>query len=162
MAIGKIITSKTKENGMYSIIGTATPQTNDLEIWIPSIVSIITLLLNGCFYIFVQPRLNYKAKAKESLKRTSAHLLNYLAEIISYDDFDGVPTKVRQYSLQIHLHFKNGTAYGKLELLLEQIYKAVRNRKSLTADQDIDKWNEEFRIMVRDLRKELAKNCGAF
>lgn len=32
-------------------------ETNNLEIWVPAIVSIITLVLNLLFYIFIQPRL---------------------------------------------------------------------------------------------------------
>lgn len=136
-------------------------ETNSLEIWIPAVVSIITLVLNLIFYIFVQPRLTYKATAKESLKKVSVDLLNYLAEIISFDHFDGVPTQIRKYSLQIHLHFKDGTTDGQLEVLLEQIFREVRIRKSLTATDDIDKWNDNFRVLSRDLRKKLAKYCGA-
>mgnify|MGYP003188871267 FL=1 len=120
-------------------------ETNNLEIWVPAIVSIITLVLNLLFYIFIQPRLTYKATAKESLKKVSVDLLNYLAEIISYEQFDGVPTQIRKYSLQIHLHFKAGTSDGQLEILLEQIFNEVRKRKNLTSTDDIDKWNDEFR-----------------
>lgn len=135
---------------------------SDLQIWIPSIVSIITFLLTGCFYLFVQPRLTYKSKAKETLKKASVQLLNYLAEIVSYDDFAGVPTKVRKYSLQIHLCFKKGTANGLLELKLEQVYMAVNSRKSLNKDVEIENWNDSFRVLVRELRIELARYCGAF
>lgn len=135
-------------------------ETNNLEIWVPAIVSIITLVLNLLFYIFIQPRLTYKATAKESLKKVSVDLLNYLAEIISYEQFDGVPTQIRKYSLQIHLHFKAGTSDGQLEILLEQIFNEVRKRKNLNSIDDIDKWNDEFRILARDLRKKLAKHCG--
>jgi|Go1ome_4_1110791.scaffolds.fasta_scaffold04360_3 hypothetical protein len=135
-------------------------ETNNLEIWVPAIVSIITLVLNLLFYIFIQPRLTYKATAKESLKKVSVDLLNYLAEIISYEQFDGVPTQIRKYSLQIHLHFKAGTSDGQLEILLEQIFNEVRKRKNLTSTDDIDKWNDEFRVLARNLRKKLAKHCG--
>ena len=135
-------------------------ETNNLEIWVPAIVSIITLVLNLLFYIFIQPRLTYKATAKESLKKVSVDLLNYLAEIISYEQFDGVPTQIRKYSLQIHLHFKAGTSDGALEILLEQIFNEVRKRKNLTSTDDIDKWNDEFRVLARNLRKKLAKHCG--
>lgn len=135
-------------------------ETNNLEIWVPAIVSIITLVLNLLFYIFIQPRLTYKATAKESLKKVSVDLLNYLAEIISYEQFDGVPTQIRKYSLQIHLHFKAGTSDGQLEILLEQIFNEVRKRKNLNSIDDIDKWNDEFRVLARDLRKKLAKHCG--
>ena len=139
----------------------ATIETNSLEIWIPAVVSIITLLLNLMFYIFIQPRLTYKATAKESLKKVSVELMNYIAEIISYVDFSNVPTKIRQYSLQIHMHFKKGTSDGQLEILLEQVFKEVKRRKSLTTANDIDKWNDDFRVLARKLRKELAKYCGA-
>lgn len=136
-------------------------ETNNLEIWIPAIVSIITLLLNLLFYIFIQPRLTYKATAKESLKKVAVDLMNYLAEIISYEDFSNVPTQIRQYSLQIHMHFKKGTSDGELEIFLEQVFQEVKRRKSLTIDEDVDKWNDDFRVLARKLRKELAKYCGA-
>lgn len=136
-------------------------ETNSLEIWIPAIVSIITLMLNLLFYIFIQPRLTYKATAKESLKRIAVDLMNYLAEIISYEDFSNVPTQIRKYSLQIHMHFKKGTSDGQLEIFLEQVFQAVKIRKSLTKDEDVDKWNDDFRVLARDLRKQLAKHCGA-
>lgn len=136
-------------------------ETNNLEIWIPAVISICTLILNMLFYIFIQPRLTYKATAKDALKLVSVNLLNYLAEIVSYEEFDGVPTQIRKYSLQIHLHFKSGTSDGQLEILLEKIYQEVKIRKSLSAIDDINKWNDDFRVLARLLRKELAKHCGA-
>ncbi len=135
--------------------------TNNLEIWVPAIVSIITLFINMAFYMFAQPRITYETSAKESLSKVSVELLNYLAEIISYENFDGVPTQIRKYSLQIHLHFKNGTSDGQLEILLEQIFKEARKRKSLTSEADIDKWNDNLRVLAKELRKNLAKHCGA-
>lgn len=143
------------------MMGEVVVETNNLEIWIPAIVSVFTLVLNLLFYIFIQPRLTYRATAKESLKKVSVELLNYLAEIISYEQFEGVPTQIRKYSLQIHLHFKEGTSDGQLEILLEQLFKEVRKRKSLTTASDIDKWNDDFRVLARKLRKNLAKHCGA-
>lgn len=136
-------------------------ETNSLEIWIPAIVSVITLLINLMFYMFIQPRLTYKATAKESLKKVSVDLMNYLAEIVSYDDFSDVPTQVRKYSLQIHMHFKKGTSDGQLEIILEQVFKEVKKRKSMTTAEDIDEWNDNFRVLARKLRKNLAKYCGA-
>lgn len=135
-------------------------ETNNLEIWVPAIVSIVTLIVNMLFYLFVQPRITYKATAKGSLSKISVELLNYLAEIISYENFDGVPTQIRKYSLQIHLHFKDGTSDGQLELLLENVFKEAKRRKSLTSAEDISKWNDDFRILARALRKNLAKHCG--
>ena len=136
-------------------------ETNNLEIWIPAVISICTLIVNMLFYIFIQPRLTYKATAKDALKLVSVNLLNYLAEIVSYEEFDGVPTQIRKYSLQIHLHFKSGTSDGQLEILLEKIYQEVKIRKNLSAIDDINKWNDDFRVLARTLRKELAKHCGA-
>lgn len=132
----------------------------NLEIWIPAIVSIITLLINLLFYIFVQPYLAYKGSARETLTKVSVELLNYLTEIVSYDKFDGVPTKIRKYSLQIHLQFKNGAAEKKISLLLEEIYQEVQKRKQLHSDKEIDEWNNNFRVIVRNLRMALAKYCG--
>jgi tryptophanyl-tRNA synthetase len=146
---------------MRELLEKLNQDSNGMEIWIPAAVSIITLVLNLIFYIFVQPRITYKNTAKESLTKTSVELLNYLAEIVSNDNFDGVPTKIRKYSLQIHLQFKDGTADGTVELLLEQIFQEVQKRKKLTSEAEINTWNENFRIKVRDLRKALAKYCGA-
>lgn len=134
---------------------------DNLEIWIPAVVSIITLLVNMAFYLFMQPHIVDKASTKEALTKVSVKLLNYLAEVVSMDNFDGVPTKIRKYSLQIHLYFKSGTAAGEVELLLEKIFKEVQKRKNLTAQQDIEHWNDNFRNLVRDLRKNLAKYCGS-
>ena len=92
----------------------------------------------------------------------SVELLNYLAEIVSYEDFTGVPTKIRKYSLQIHLQFKNGTAKGDIELNLEKVFQEIQKRKQLSTEIEIEKWNEGFRVLVRDLRKSLAKYCGSF
>lgn len=133
----------------------------NFEIWIPAMVSIVTLLVNMAFYLFMQPRIADKASTKEALTKVSVELLNYLAEIVSMDNFDGVPTKIRKYSLQIHLYFRSGTAAGAVELLLEKIFKEVQKRESLSAQQDIEHWNDNFRNLVRDLRKNLAKYCGS-
>lgn len=145
---------------MQELLEKLNQDSSGLEIWIPAAVSMITLLLNLIFYIFVQPRITYKSTAKESLTKTSVELLNYLAEIVSMDNFEGVPTKIRKYSIEIHLQFKDGTADGKIELLLEQIFQEVQKRKKITSEAEIDTWNENFRIKVRELRKALAKYCG--
>ena len=138
-----------------------TQESTNLELWIPAAVSILTLVLNLMFYILVQPRLTYKATAKEVLSKISVELLNYLSEIVSLNDFSGVPTQIRKYSLQIHLHFKEGTSDGQLELLLEQVFQAVKKRKTLTDEVDIIKWNDDLRDLEKKLRKQLAKYCGA-
>lgn len=135
-------------------------ETNNLEIWIPAVVSIVTLIINLLFYVFVQPRITYKTTAREALAKTSIEFLNYLTELVSFDNFEGVPTTVRKYSLQIHLHFKSGTADGEIELLLEKIFKETQKRKTLNSETEIENWNDSFRVLVRELRKNLAKYCG--
>lgn len=134
--------------------------TSNLQVWVPAIVSIVTLVINLMFYMFVQPRLTYKAGAKEALGKIAIDLLNYLSDIVSYECFDGVPTQIRKYSLQIHMQFKSGTADEALEELLEEIFKDAKARKQLTTPEDIDAWNNAFRVKVRKLRGLLAKYCG--
>ncbi len=136
-------------------------QTNSLQIWIPAIVSLLTMFLNFLFYIFIQPRLTFKATAKDSLKKISVEFLNYLTEIVSYSNFDGVPTQIRKFSLQIHLSFKKGTSDGRLEKLLENIFTETKKRKELTSNKDIEEWGQNFRVLVRELRRNLAKYCGS-
>lgn len=134
---------------------------SDLQIWAPAIVSVVTLAVNMLFYIFAQPKISYKNKVKESLSKVSVELFDYISEIVSYNDFSGVPTKIRQYSIRIHMCFKEGTAPKELEAILEEIYQAVKKRKSLTTFDEIDRWNENFRKMAKKLRKNLAEHCGA-
>lgn len=134
---------------------------SDLQIWVPAIVSVVTLAVNMLFYIFAQPKISYKNKVKESLSKVSVELFDYISEIVSYNDFSGVPTKIRQYSIRIHMCFKEGTAPKELEAILEEIYQAVKKRKSLTTFDEIDRWNENFRKMAKKLRKNLAEHCGA-
>ena len=116
-----------------------------LKVWLPSIVSIITLLINLCFYIFVQPRLGYKYKVKEQLYRECTELFVFLTDIVSKTDFNGVPTKIREHSLKIHLCFVSGKADDKTSEKLEEIYQMTKNRKTLNADTEIEAWNIQFR-----------------
>lgn len=102
---------------------------SDLQIWVPAIVSVVTLAVNMLFYIFAQPKISYKNKVKESLSKVSVELFDYISEIVSYNDFSGVPTKIRQYSIRIHMCFKEGTAPKELEAILEEIYQAVKKEK---------------------------------
>lgn len=131
-----------------------------LKVWLPSIVSIITLLINLCFYIFVQPRLGYKYKVKEQLYRECTELFVFLTDIVSKTDFNGVPTKIREHSLKIHLCFVSGKADDKTSEKLEEIYQMTKNRKTLNADTEIEAWNIQFRKKSRELRKLLGHYCG--
>lgn len=133
---------------------------HNLQIWIPAAVSIVSLLVNLGFYVFVQPKLTYKVDAKGKLMNTAVEFMNYLTEIVSFDDFNGVPTQIRKYSLQIHLHFKSGTAPKEVADLMETIFQNAKNRKGINTTVEIDSWNADFRDNVRKLRIELAKYCG--
>lgn len=131
-----------------------------LKSWGPSIISIVVLFINILYYMFGQPRVSFRAKRKEQLVTISEEFLIFLSELISYTDFNGVPTKIRNFSLKIHLCFKDGTAPDLLAQMLENLFQQVKLRKNITKQQDVDKWNEQFRCDVRLLRKELAKYCG--
>lgn len=132
----------------------------EIQIWLPCIVSIITLLINLGYYIFVQPRQGYKYEKRTNLTKISEEFLTYLSEVVSLPDFNGVPTKIRNYSLKIHLCFKSGTANKEMADLLEDIFGMAKNRKTLTDEQDIRTWNENFRKKVRSLREQLSSYCG--
>lgn len=134
--------------------------TEELKIWVPSFVSVITLLINMAFYIFAQPRLGYKYKRKEELAIISAEMFTYLSEIVSLEDFTGVPTKLRNYSLKIHLCFKKGSAKKNIADMLEELFQMAKRRKNLKDEDDIQAWNEELREKCRELRKQLGKYCG--
>lgn len=131
-----------------------------VKVWLPSIVSIITLLINLCFYIFVQLRLGYRYKVKEQLYQECAKLFVYLADIVSMTDFNGVPTQIREYSLKIHLCFMGGKADDKTSSKLEKIYQMTKDRKTLNTDTEIGAWNTQFRNESRELRKLLGRYCG--
>lgn len=131
-----------------------------VKIWLPSLVSVVTLLINLGFYIFVQPKLGYKYKVKNHLRDVSDELFIYLANVVSLNDYNGVPTKVREYSLKIHLCFKDGTADEDITLQLEKIFQMLKKRKNMTDGNDIGRWNENFRDEIRVLRKQLGRYCG--
>lgn len=131
-----------------------------VKIWLPSLVSVVTLLINLGFYIFVQPGLGYKYKVKKHLRDVSDEFFLYLANVVSLDDYNGVLTKVREYSLKIHLCFKEGTADENMTAQLEKIYQMVKDRKIMADESAIDQWNDTFRDEIRILRKQLGRYCG--
>lgn len=132
----------------------------EMNIWLPCIVSIITLIVNLGYYIFIQPRQGFKYEKRMNLAKISEEMFTYLSELVSLEEFSGVPTQIRNFSLKIHLCFKTGTADQAIADSLEKIYQMAKNRKSLTDVQDIKNWNEEFRMEVRNLRRQLGGYCG--
>lgn len=148
------------EQELLDIIKELCQNSNGIQVWIPSIVSIIIVIINHLYYIFVQPNVLFKKTARENLTKVSVELLNYLSEIVSMDEFSGVPTQIRKYSLQIHLQFRGGVAKGQIASLLEHVFEEAKIRKTLSDSKDVEKWNDDFRNIVRKLRIELAKYCG--
>lgn len=132
------------------------------KVWLPSIVSIVTLIVNISFYIFVQPKISFTLKRKERFVAVTEELLEFLSEVVSKESFDGVPTKIRNYSLKLHLCFKSGEAPQLLNVQLEHLFKMCQERKKLTDESNIRQWNEDFRNEVRQLRKAAAEYCGVF
>ena len=126
------------------------------------IVSVVTLLVNIFYYIFIQTRLGYRYETKKEFAKICSEFFTYLSEIVSYDKFDGVPTEIRNYSMRIHLCFKSGKAKQNIADLLEKIYQMTKRRKGLVERGEIDSWNEEFRTEVTQLRKAVGKYCGSF
>ena len=127
--------------------------------WLPTITSLLTLAVNIYFYICIQTRLGYEYKRKEDLARTCEDFFKYLSKVISFEDFNGVPTEIRNYSLKIHLCFINGQADKDISDKLESLFQLAKQRKSVDSSS-IEEWNVEFRNNVRDLRHLLGKYCG--
>ena len=132
----------------------------EAKVWVPAIVSIITLIINIAFYVCVQSRLGYEYKRKEDLATICEEFFAFLSELVSYEEFEGVPTCIRNYSLKIHLCFVNGMADENISRELEEIYRMTKDRKKLKDLKEINDWNEKFRNKVRKLRKEIGKYCG--
>jgi hypothetical protein len=133
-----------------------------LSIWLPCVVSVVTLLVNLFFYIVVQPRLSFRNKRKEDFSKIVDEFLVLISEIPGKQSFEGVPTQVRNFSLKIHLCFKKGVASQAISDQLEIIFRDTRDRKALTDDDRIQEWNVKFRNDARNLRKVLARYTGTF
>lgn len=132
----------------------------NLQIWIPSIVSIVTLVINLVYYIFIQPFVSFKQVRKQELSKTAEELMIYLSDIVSVEKYDSVPTNIRNYSLKIHLCFESGSAPSPLNEYLEKAFQAAQKRKSLETEEEIMEWNEEFRVIAKMIREKLAEHCG--
>lgn len=139
-------------------------ESNGLELsdFVTAGISILTLFVNILFYILVAPSISFRFRKKEELTKTASEFLSYLSDVASFESYDGVPTKIRNYSLSIHLLFKEGQAPIEISDCMEKIYKLVKNRKSMKDNEKIRKWETELRDESRNLRKSLAKYTGVF
>lgn len=127
--------------------------------WLPTITSIVTLAVNILFYVCIQSRLGYEYKRKEDLATICEDFFKYLSEVVSYEDFRGVPTTIREYSLKIHLCFLEGQADEDISNKLEDLFQMAKERKSMGSD-NTETWNRDFRQTVRELRHLIGKYCG--
>ncbi len=126
--------------------------------WLPVILSACTLLFNIFFYMYFKDYLAFKYSRTADLTKISADFLTYLTEIVSADSFDGVPTKIKNYSEQILLCFK--IEEKTISTLLEDLFNAAQKRKNLNSDNEIKQWKEQFRKKTSELQKALRKHCG--
>lgn len=134
----------------------------ELGIWVPAIVSVISLIVTTFFTVFVSPRIAAKNNQKTEMYKTCSEFFDYLTDIVSLSDYNGAPSTVRKYSLKIHLMFKSGTAPQSISNDLEEIFQKVKARKNLYEDAAIAQWEAEYRLSVRKLRVSLAKYIGVF
>lgn len=132
-------------------------QTNLLD-WIPVILSACTFLFNVFFYMYFRDYLAFKYTRTADLAKISAEFLVYLSEVVSSDDFNGVPTKIRNYSEQILLCFK--IEEKNISNKLEEIFQLAQKRKDISREKDIVLWKESFRLQTSALQKLLRKYCG--
>ncbi|ARD44453.1 hypothetical protein [Colwellia sp. PAMC 21821] len=63
--------------------------------------------------------------------------------------------QIRDVSQRIHLLFDGGVAPREFKRALELIFKFSQEKKD---DKASENWSEEFRVAVRDLRKEMSSN----
>jgi len=128
-----------------------------------AIVGITTLLVNVLFYIVIAPRIGFRFQKKEDFLKYSSEFMTYLAQVNSLSDFDGAPTKVKNYCESIQLLFKEGVAPAKLQACMEEVFQLVKERKDAQMEKtEMEEWELCFRKKTHDLRKYLAKYTGVF
>ncbi len=152
------------ENIIATCAEAVAPQSNNVElsVWVPAIISVISLIVTTIFTIFISPVISEKHNQKNEMYKICAAFFDYLTDIVSFDTYEGVPSQIRKYSLKIHLMFKSGIAPQKISNLLERIFQLVKERKKLTDESEILTWEKTYREKVRELRLELSKYVGVF
>lgn len=140
----------------------AVDTTAQLAVWVPAVISILTLIITIIFTVYVSPMISRKHNQKVAMYNICTEFFDYLTDLVSFDNFDGAPSEVRKYSMRIHLMFKSGDAPQKVKETLEAVWKKVKERKTLQDEEKIAAWETSYRGLVRELRKELAKYVGVF
>jgi hypothetical protein len=134
----------------------------DPSVWVPAIISIISLFLNIVFFIYVAPYITSRNQKKEKMYEIACEFMELLSAITSKEDYSGIPTEIRKYCLKIHMMFKSGSAPKDIGDQMETIFQLAQKRKKITLDQDLHDWQVEFRQQVKLLRKSLSKYTGFF
>lgn len=154
------------ENILYLCNCIASTTTDDsaavLGVWVPAIVAVISLIVTTVFTVYIAPKIAAKYNQKTAMYNICSEFFDYLTDIVSLEDYNGVPSQVRKYSLKIHLMYKTGVAPQSISDKLEDIFQKVKMRKTLKSDDEITAWENDYRKAVRDLRTQLAKYVGAF
>lgn len=133
-----------------------------LGIWVPAIVSVISLIVTTVFTVYIAPIIAAKNNQKTAMYTICTEFFDYLTDLVSFQDYQGVPSTVRKYSLKIHLMFKDGVAPKRIADKLEDIFQQVKIRKGLNDDAAIAAWETNYRDKVRELRVELSQYVGVF
>lgn len=134
----------------------------DIADFITVSISVLTLFLNILFYIIIAPRISFRFQKKEDFLKYSSEFIEYLAQVNSFDEFDGALTQVKSYCIKIKLLFKDGVAPKPLNSLMEKVYQSIKRRKYMRSKKAIAKWENEFRGLTKELRISLAKYTGVF
>lgn len=134
----------------------------DMAIWVPAIISVLSLVVNIIFSTYIAPRVIEKNNYKNKLLEITGEFLGFLSEVISMNDFNGIPTKVRNYSLRIHMLFETGTAPDEIASILERLFTLVKERKNADDHFDVAQWEVNMRDESRKLRAQIAKYSGRF
>lgn len=132
-----------------------------MEIWIPAVVAVVTLIINICFNFIISPMIIRKYEVKTKLFDICQEFLIYLTDVVSFDDFSHVPSAVRNYSLKVHICFKTGEAPKQLKEVLEKLFQAVKERHDNKCS-DIKRWEKDFRDLVKEFRKQISRYVGVF
>lgn len=146
----------------YEALRASTDSSSNLGIWLPAVVSIITLIVNIIFTVFIGPKIAEKQNQRVAMYKICTDFFDFLTDLVSMDNFDGAPSTVRKYSLKIHFMFKTGVAPRRIEAGLEAVYQKVKERKNLHDDAVISKWEKSYRELVHELRVDLANYVGVF
>lgn len=129
----------------------------ELKDYITISISVFTLIINVFFYIIIAPKINFKFKSKEKLYNLVSEYLEYLVLVSSSENFDGVPTKIRSYSIKIQLMFNEGKAPLDLRNALEDVFQLIKFRKDSNGDIDIDEWKDEMKETILKIRELFSK-----